>query len=368
MDNPGANQTVRVNPMALREFITRVLTTLEVSPSQAAIVADVMVAANLRGVDSHGVALLNWYVNTLTHGLVLKSGSAVIEAEGAGFATVNARNTLGAPAAIMAMDKCLELARTNGLACVTVRNGNHFGMAGYYAMKALPEDMIGVAMTNASRLVAPTFGVEPMLGTNPIAVAVPAGSEYPFVLDMATSTRPFGKAIVAKERGELLPEGVAIDAKGQPVHDPGEFIEAVRKHTMALLPLGSFAELASYKGYGLAMLVDILSGVLSGSNFGKHVNENPEEPANVGHWFMAINVKSFLPVNELKTRMDTLIKEIKKSRKAPGQQRIYIPGEIEFETEIERTKNGIPLHLNLVNVIQSMTDDIGTPVKLVTLE
>jgi len=368
MDKPNGNHTVRVSPTALREFITSILTTLEVSPSQAAIVADALAAANLRGVDSHGVALLNWYANSLSRGLIVKNESAVIETEGPGFAIVDARNTLGAPAAIMAMDKCLELARTNGLACVTVRNGNHFGMAGYYAMKALPQDMVGMAMTNASRLVAPTFGVEPMLGTNPIAVAVPAGSEYPFVLDMATSTRPFGKTVVAKDRGELLPEGVAIDAEGQPVHDPGVFIEAVRKHTMALLPLGSFAELASYKGYGLAMLVDILSGVLSGANFGKHVNEHPEEPANVGHWFMAINVASFLPVNELKTRMDTLIKELKESRKAPGQQRIYIPGEIEFETEIKRTKNGIPLDLNLVNLLQSLADDIGTPVKIEVIE
>ena len=153
------------------------------------------------------------------------------------------------------------------------------------------------------------------------------------------------------------------------MHDPAEFIEVVRKyHKAALLPLGSFAELASYKGYGLAMLVDILSGVLSGSNFGKHVGAKPEEPANVGHWFMAIKVDSFLSINELKTRMDTLIKEIKESRKAPGQQRIYIPGEIEFETETERTENGIPLNFNTVNLIQSLVDDIGASVKLEILE
>ena len=368
MGDPNEKQTIRVNPTVLREFITGVLITLDVSPSQAVIVAEVMVAANLRGVDSHGVALLSWYANVLRRGLVQKNGSAVIETEGPGFAVVDARNSLGAPTAIMAMDKCLELAHINGLACVTVRNSNHFGMAGYYAMRALPKDMIGMAMTNASRLVAPTFGVEPMLGTNPIAVAVPADKQYPFVLDMATSARPFGKAVVAKDRGELLPEGIAIDAQGQPVHDPGELIEAVRKYSMALLPLGSFAELASYKGYGLAMLVDILSGVLSGSSFSKHVNESPNEPANVGHWFMAINVEAFLPVNELKSRMDTLIKELKESRKAPGQQRIYIPGEIEFEAEIERTKNGIPLDVNLANVIQSLADDIGASVKLEILE
>jgi LDH2 family malate/lactate/ureidoglycolate dehydrogenase len=337
------------------------LTHLDVPSEHAAVVAEVMVAANLRGVDSHGVALLNWYTNILRDGSIAKQASPTIETEGPGFTLVDGHNGLGAPAAVMAMDRCLDLTASNGVACVTVRNSNHFGMAGYYAMRALPRDMIGLAMTNASRLIAPTFGVEPMLGTNPIAVAVPAGSERPFVLDMATSARPFGIVIIAQSRGEQLPEGIAVDQDGQPVHDPVRFIQGVRQDfSTALLPLGSFAELASYKGYGLAMLVDILTGVLSGANFGKHVGEDPPNPANVGHWFMAIKVEAFMPIDVLKARMDSLINELKASRKAPGQERIYIPGEIEFETEAERLEHGIPINQYMLNQLRSLADQTGT--------
>ncbi len=360
MPAPTYAQPVRVSAAHLRTFVTRVLENLDVPTAQATAVAEVMVSANLRGVDSHGVALLGWYVNNLVKGAVLKNGSPLIEAEGPSYAIINGGNALGPYAALTATDKCLELAWTNGLACVTVHNSNHLGMTGYYAMRALSKDMIGVAMTNASRLIAPTFGVEPMLGTNPIAVAVPSGSQYPFVLDMATSTWPYGKVMMAKHKNQQLPEGIAINAAGQPIQNPDEFIEAVRVNfDGALLPLGSFAELASYKGYGLAMLVDILSGVLSGSNFGKDVGAKPEGPANVGHWFMVIKVDSFMPIDQMKARMDSLITELKASRKAPGQDRIYIPGEIEFETEKERSQIGIPLAPGILSALRSVAEQSG---------
>ncbi|HEX9924464.1 MAG TPA: Ldh family oxidoreductase [Anaerolineae bacterium] len=365
MPTPTQSKAVRISSTALTTFIHNVLTNLDVPPEPAATVAEVMVAANLRGVDSHGVALLNWYANILRDGSIARHVSPIIEAEGPGFAMVDGHNGLGAPVGVMAMNKCLDLAASNGVACITVRNSNHFGMAGYYAMRALPRDMIGLAMTNASRLIAPTFGVEPMLGTNPIAVAVPAGNERPYVLDMATSARPFGKVVMAQARGEQLPEGVAIDQEGQPVRDPEQFIQGVRQDfSTALLPLGSLAELASYKGYGLAMFVDILTGVLSGANFSKHVGADPPDPANVGHWFMAIKVEAFMPVAALKARMDSLIKELKESRKAPGQQRIYIPGEIEFETEAERLEHGIPIDQAILNQLRSLADQTGTAFNL----
>ena len=359
---------VRISSEALRRFAEAVFVGLGTPRARAERVAAALVSANLRGVDSHGVALLNWYANCMQRGLIDVHAEPTVISESLGHVVVDANNGLGAPTAVYAMDKCLELARGNGIAGVTVRNGNHFGMAGHYARRALPHDMIGMAMTTASRLVTPTFGVEPMLGTNPIAVAAPAGTQPAFVLDMATSVQPFGKVLLALHNCEQLPTGIATDAQGNPVLDPETFITGVREDfSTALLPLGSFAELAGYKGYGLALLVDILSGVLSGSNFGKYVAADPDAPANIGHWFMAINIATFMPVDEFKERLDSVLQELKASRNAPGEKRIYAPCEIEFETQAERSEHGIPLPAIIIDQLSALAEEFAIEFDLETM-
>lgn len=365
MTESNSEQAVRIPADRLRHFITRALATAGVHTSQGKIVADVLTAASLRGVDSHGVALLGWYLAMIRKGAISLSASPEVAREGGAVALIDAKNTLGAPVSVRAMDICLDLAEEFGIAAASVRNSNHFGMAAYYPLRALPRNMIGLAMTNASRLVAPTFGTEPMLGTNPLAVAVPAGRAFPYVLDMATSVRPFGRIVTAQKEGAALPDGVAIDSDGQPVHSAGTFIKAVRTtFEAALLPLGSTADLSSYKGYGLALLVDILSGVLSGANYSKDVASDPEGPAGIGHWFVAIDVARFMSPDRFRARMDALIEDLTTSRKAPGAARIYIPGEIEFETERERARDGIPFDAADLQSLRQIAESTGVALEL----
>ena len=365
MTKNNSEHSVRIPAERLRQFVAQVLTTAGVGANDSQIVADVLTAADLRGVESHGVALLGWYLAQIQMGAISLSSSASVVREGGAVALIDANNTLGAPVSVRAMDMCLDLAEEFGISAVSVRNSNHFGMAAYYALRALSRDMIGLAMTNASRLIAPTFGTEPMLGTNPLAVAVPAGASLPYVLDMATSVRPFGKIATAQQAGAQLPTGVAIDAQGQPIHSPEYFIKAVRTtFEAALLPLGSEAELSSYKGYGLAMLVDILSGVLSGANFSKDVGSDPAAPAGVGHWFLAINVSNFMPLDQFRARMDALANDLTASRKAPGASRIYIPGEIEFETEMQRNREGIPIDVAGLQSLHQIAERTGVALEL----
>lgn len=345
----------------LLTFVKNVFVNLNISPADAAIAADVLVNANLRGIDSHGVAHLRLYVRDLLRGSIDPTAKPIFEQISPTFGVVDGRNGFGPPIASFAMDYCLEIARKSGIACVAVRNGNHFGTAGYYAMRALKEDMIGIAMTNSFPLVAPTFGAQAAIGTNPIAIAVPTEKEPPFVLDMATSVRPLGEMIISKWRGERMPEGIAISSTGESITDPAEIIESVRaQRNGALLPLGSIAELGSYKGYGLSIFVDILCGVLSGSAFGVAVGASPTGPANVGHWFMALDIEGFQPKSQFKKRMDIMLREVKSSKKLPGQERIFVAGESAFETEVSRSINGIPIDPNLLQLLKEIGEGTKT--------
>jgi LDH2 family malate/lactate/ureidoglycolate dehydrogenase len=248
---------------------------------------------------------------------------------------------------------------------VSVRNSNHYGIAAYYALMALKEEMIGISMTNAAVLVLPTFGRDAMLGTNPISVAAPAGEEYPFVLDMATSTVPRGKLEVYERQEKALPLGWATDERGVPTDDAGLVLENVLARTGGgLLPLGGAGELmGGHKGYGLALLVDVLCGVLPGAGYAntiypKAADGNPL-PANVGHFFGALRVDAFRPLADFGATMDDLIRRLKNSPKAEGQNRIYIHGEKEFEMEQERKLNGVILHPKVISDLQAIADEVG---------
>jgi len=345
----------------LKDYIIRFFTALNVPEIDASIVADVLISADLRGINSHGIIRLHSYygdrlrkgqIDPLSPLKVLKESPATLALDGG--------NGLGQVIAYRAMSRCIKMADVAGLAVTTVRNSNHFGIAGYYAMMALPEDMIGVSLTNSQPLVAPTFGSKRTIGTNPIAVAVPAGKEKPYVLDMATSIVPLGKVVVHQKTGQPLPKGWAINQHGELTEDPSEVIQGG-----ALLPLGGPAELRGYKGYGLSLLVDLLSGVLSGAAFGSGVGRPSNlRNADVGHFFAAIKIGNFRPLEYFKADMDEYIRALKNTPKLPGQDRVFIHGEKEFERAERYTAEGIPLLAEVVESLQQAGKAIGVPFDL----
>jgi LDH2 family malate/lactate/ureidoglycolate dehydrogenase len=264
------------------------------------------------------------------------------------------------------MEKCIDKAKKTHIGFAAVTHSNHFGIAGYFAMMALKADMIGICLTNAWPLVVPTFGAAPILSTNPIAIAIPANKECPFVLDMATSVAPIGKMEVYKRHGKPVPEGWAVDEKGDPAFDAKTVMRCVYESKRGgLLPLGGLEETAGYKGYGLSLVVDILSGILPNAAYGPHVG-TPEEarPSNVGHFLGAIDVEAFTPFDDFKDRMDDMIKSIKNSSKEDGQNRIYIHGEKEWENEKEFRKSGLPLYKKVYENLRELADQVDVPFTL----
>jgi LDH2 family malate/lactate/ureidoglycolate dehydrogenase len=247
-----------------------------------------------------------------------------------------------------AMELAIEKAKLSGVGMVGVCNSRHFGMSAYYAMQALPDDMIGIAMTNAGRQVVPTFGSEARFGTNPICFAAPAQNELPFVIDMATTTAAAGKLELAVRRGASIPLGWALDEKAEPTSDP-----KIAQRARRLLPLGGSREGGSHKGYGLAILVEILCGVLTGTVTALNQNQDPR-----GHFFAAIKIDSFRPVSEFKRDLDRLIQQLKGTQPIAGQDRVYIPGEIEFETAKRRAKEGIPLLGSVIKGLREVGEQL----------
>jgi len=356
-------QSVRAD--RLRAFCQRVFDGLDVPVEDAAITADVLVAANLRGVDSHGVARLRRYVNGLRDGMMKPRPEVRVLCETQVTAAIDAGAGLGQPVSYRAMQKAIQKARDLGAGFVTVRNSNHYGIAGYYAMMALEHDCIGISMTNADVLVVPTFGRNAMLGTNPIAVAAPAGQERPFVLDMATSTVPRGKLEVYQRSEKLLPLGWATDETGTPTTDAGLVLENFKKRAGGgLLPLGGAGELmGGHKGYGLALLVDVLCAVLSGAAYADLVyprtTDGKSLPSNIGHFFGAWRIDAFRPVEEFRAAMDDLQQRLKNTPKAEGQTRIYIHGEKEYEEAERRSREGIVLNPKVAADLRAIAEELG---------
>jgi L-2-hydroxycarboxylate dehydrogenase (NAD+) len=333
---------------ALRDYMTRVLIKAGAADEDGAIAADVLLAADMRGVESHGIIrLFPYYYHRLRDGLIDPAAVTSVIQETAATLALDGGNGLGQPTAYRAMQRCIEKAHENGAAMVTVRNSNHYGIAGYYAMMALPHDMIGLSFTNAGALVAPTHGRSAMLGTNPIAVAAPSGTERPYVLDMATSIVPLGKISVYRRAERVIPAGWGVAEDGLVTTDPNRVFQGG-----ALLPLGGTEEMRGYKGYGLALLVEILSGVLAGSAFGPSVDPGGPFIARTGHCFAALRIDAFRPLEEYQRDMDALICQLKQAPKAAGQERIYIHGEKEFERSERSLREGVPV---MAAVVRDLT-------------
>ncbi len=314
--------------------------------TSARLAAVVLVSADLRGVDSHGVARLSGYVRLWEAGRINADPDIRIVHETPSTAVIDGDDGLGLIVGPYGMKVAIEKAKKAGTGWVSVKNSNHFGIAGYHAMLALDHDMIGISMTNASPLVAPTFSRERLLGTNPIAVAVPAATEPPLVADFATTTVANGKLEILQRKGRPAPEGWVQDAEGRISIDPEEL-----KNGGALLPLGGDREHGSHKGYCLGSIVDIFSAVLSGANYGPWVppfvsflplaDDMPGE--GIGHFFGAMRVDAFRSAHEFKENMDRWIKRFREAATVAGHKKVLIPGDPERKTENKRLAKGIPL-------------------------
>jgi LDH2 family malate/lactate/ureidoglycolate dehydrogenase len=341
----------------LQDYMVRFFVKLGVPAADAAVSAEVLLEADLRGVDSHGMIRLNsYYGDRIRAGLIDPLTPIQVIRETGTTLLLDAGNGLGHVASKRAMELCIAKAQQSGVAMVTVRNSNHYGIAGYYAMMALPHDMIGISFTNAGPLVAPIYGRKAMMGTNPIAVAVPTQNERPYVLDMATSIVPIGRVTVYDKAGKPIPEGWGINSEGLITTQPGEVL-----HGGALLPLGGTDIMRGYKGYGLALMVDIFSGVLSGGAFGTMVDirEGGNRVARTGHFFAAVQIEAFRSSVEFKRDMDVLLRELKDSPKAAGHDRIYIHGEKEYELAEKNARDGVPLLEPVVQMLKKNGSEIG---------
>jgi LDH2 family malate/lactate/ureidoglycolate dehydrogenase len=330
----------------LRDFCSAVFLKIGCSEEQAATASDVLVTADARGVDSHGIARLSGYVRLWEIGRINSKPKIRVVHETPSTATVDGDKGLGLVVGPHVMKIAVEKAAAVGTGWVAVKNSNHYGIAGYHAMLALPHDMIGMAMTNASPHVAPTYSTERLLGTNPIAVAIPAGKQLPFVADFATTPVAYGKVENQQRKGEPVPLGWVQDGEGKSTTD------AYATHKGgAMMPLGGDKEHGGHKGYCLGAIVDIFSAVLSGANYGPWVPPFPaylpvpENPVGegIGHFFGAMRVDAFRPVEEFKSHMDNWIRRFKSAKPSAGHERVYIPGEPEAEMIEKRKKEGIPL-------------------------
>lgn len=349
---------VVVSAERLHGFLVAVLRAMKMPPEPAEQTASLMVRTDLRGVDSHGIDMLPRYHELWREGyLVLDAEPVVVRDEGA-TALMDGGRGLGHWVSTLAMRRAIDKARAWGIGIVGVRNSGHYGAAANYAMMALDHDLIGLATTNSPFVaMVPTFGRTAKLATNPLAFAAPAGRHAPFVLDMATTTVAIGKIRQATRWKRPIPPGWALDDRGQPTTDP---VVALRHRLLS--PLGGARETGGHKGYGLGVMVDILSGVLTGAVYGDlflRSDMRQRRLQNVGHCFAAIDPARFRPLEEFKRDMDDLFDSLKAGPVAEGHTRIYVAGEPEAECEQRRRVEGIPLAPVLVAEVNSIARSLG---------
>jgi LDH2 family malate/lactate/ureidoglycolate dehydrogenase len=351
---PGVDGGILFPAERLRGWTQQIFQKVGVSGEDASLLTDSLIEANLRGVDTHGITrMLCVYVERIRKGVVNAKSNLVIVREKASTALIDCNNSIGQVGAAHAMRMTIEKARQTGVAFTAATHSNHYGMAAYWAMMALPHGMIGFSATNAPAAVAPTGGCQAMFGTNPFAVAVPAGRDLPVVLDLATTVVARGRIVLHAKQDKPLEPGWAFDHRGVPTTDPHTALKGL------LAPLGG------YKGYGIMLAVDLLCGVLTGSNYGTHfpgfLADNMVEPTDVGSVFAAVNVESFMDLPEFTAAIDKALGEIRTSPRAEGVKRIYIPGEIEFEMKAERLAKGIPIPEAVVSDFIALGQELSIP-------
>jgi LDH2 family malate/lactate/ureidoglycolate dehydrogenase len=346
----------------LRDFTTNVFKKIGCSDEHAVLASDVLIKSDLRGIDSHGVARLSGYVRLWEKGRINATPNLKIVHETPTTATVDGDGGLGLVVAPFAMQIAIAKAEKYGSGWVSVKNSNHFGIASYYGLMAVERDMIGISMTNASPLVAPTYANERLLGTNPMCYAFPAGKYPPVIVDMATAAAANGKLEIAQRANQSVPSGWVQDANGNPSTNPNEL-----KNGGSLLPLGSDKDHGSHKGFGLSATVDILSAVLSGANYGPWVPpfvtflEPPTDPVGegIGHFLGAMRVDGFRPAQDFKNHLDNWIARFKSAKTIDPTKKVIIPGEPENDFEQERKISGIPIIEVVVKDLNELAAKLG---------
>lgn len=353
--------SVRVDGDRLIEFCAEIFMRHGVSARNARCQSEVLAAADARGIPSHGVARLARYIAGLQTGQMLPTIEPRILRESPSSLLVDARGGLGAPVSVDTMTSIIDKANRAGMAFGCVRNSNHFGIAGHYAMMALGHDMIGMAMTNTAALGVPTFGRQVMFGTNPLALAAPAGVEKSFVLDMSTTVVTRGKIEVYDRMGKELPSGWAVDRAGLPARDPRSLLEDMfHRRGGGIVPLGGDSELTGgHKGYGLAVMVDILTGLLAGGGFGLDVMDTDVSSARVSHCFAAMKIDLFQSPDEFKKEMDRMLAALRSCPVAEGEERVYYAGLKESESEDKARAEGIRLDANVFKTLGLLGAECG---------
>ena len=348
----------------METFMVEVFRGVGVPRGDAEICAQVLIEADKLGIDSHGVNRLKpIYYDRIKAGIQNPVTNFEIVREGPTTAVIDGHDGMGQVIAKRANDMAIAKAREFGMGMVTVRNSTHYGIAGYYTLKAAREGMIGITGTNARPSVAPTFGVENMLGTNPLTFGIPTDEEFPFLLDCATSLSQRGKLEVYERLGKSLPPGWVIDLTGGTRTDTSTVLKDLTKGDAALTPLGGIGEEgAGYKGYGYGTVVEILSAALQGGSFLKMLNgfENGKRvPYRLGHFFIAIDISAFTELDEFKRITGDILRQLRASKKAPGQERIYTAGEKEYDIFIERRGRGVPVNSEVMKEMLQMRNEVG---------
>jgi L-2-hydroxycarboxylate dehydrogenase (NAD+) len=361
------DERISIKVKELTDFVTEVLVNVGLPQKDSVITADVLVTADRRNIESHGVARLKRYVDGLRSGIINPAGKITIIKETPVSLVIDGNGGMGQPIARAAMELCITKAKQNYLGFAAVRNSNHYGIAGYYTVLALRENLIGISLTNSAPLVVPTFGKDIVIGTNPISIGFPTKSHEPFLLDMATSTVPRGKLEVYSRKGMAVPDSWACDEQGQPTTDATLVLDnLINRRGGGLLPLGGGTETTGgHKGYGLSTVVDILCGVLASGAVGLDVYGKKNAPARVCHFFGAINPDAFVGLAEIQANLDYFINMLKQSAKANGQTIIYVAGEKEWAAE-EQNRETVTIQDKVFATLNTIGSEFG--LQLIAIE
>jgi L-2-hydroxycarboxylate dehydrogenase (NAD+) len=358
-----SEQTLRVPVKNLVDFMIIALQKMGIPSDDARIIADVLITSDLWGVRSHGIAHLKMYHERIKAGLQLPITNWKVVKETPTTAVVDGGNGMGMVVGTHAMQLAIQKAKEFGLGAVAVRNSSHYGVAGYYPLMAVKEGLVGLSVTNAHPSTAPTFGTEPTLGTNPIAVAVPTDEDFPYMYDAATSVIPRGKIEVAARANKPIPEGWVINDQGNAVTDSSQIIAEMNKNNMALLPLGGSGEfMGGHKGYGLSTFVEIFSAAFQNGAYLSMLHDTDHDGnkqfLRIGHFFLAINVEHFIPLEDFKHITGNMMRELRGSRKASDQPRIYTAGEKEYLNTLKNQAQGIEITAGVQKALQTLQKDL----------
>lgn len=351
-----------VKSETIYKLMTEVFSKLDVPKDQAKICADVLIASDLSGIESHGIGRLKMYYDRIKAGIQFSTTKIDVINDFAATAVWDGNHGMGKVISYRAMQEAIDKAKKFGIGCVTVRNSSHYGIAGFYPKMATKQNMVGMSFTNARPSIAPLNGIQPMLGTNPIAFGAPSDMEFPFLFDAATSISQRGKIEVLGRKKKPTPEFWAIDDQGNPFTETQQLLKELVEQTASLVALGGTDEMSGgHKGYGLATIVEILSSALQAGSFMHALSGFEGEkrvPYKLGHFFMAINPEAFGDVAEFKKTVGDIMRNLQNSTKKTGCERIYVAGEKEFLKEKEILKNGIPINEALDKNIHIMIDEL----------